>query len=401
MIWILIAAALISGIILREITDAIVILVILIINSVLGFIQEYRAEKALQALKELAAPTALIIRGGIEQELSSKLIVPGDLIKLSCGDLVPADCRVISSVNLQANESILTGESHPVDKSIDTLEKENLPLGDRLNMLFSGTTITKGRCAAIVVGTGKNTEIGKIASLVQEKDEKTPFQKELKTVGTKIGIICLAVSAIVFLAGTLKGFLAISQGTISATRGDILSEMFLVAVALAVASIPEGLPAIVTISLALGVQKMAKNNAIVRRLSSVETLGSVSVICTDKTGTLTQNKMVVRKIFNGLSEFSDYEKQKKTQDNASIQDDESRNTASDGTFSIPKEDISLNSLLKMLSCAMMHIILIKIAAGLPVTLLRPRLLNSVDYIHWIRTALSLCFRGNTRSLLIQ
>ena len=307
MIWILIAAALVSGILIREVTDAIVILVILVINSVLGFVQEFRAEKALAALKELAAPTALILRGGVEQNLPSRVVVPGDIIKLTAGDLVPADCRVVSQVNLQANESIITGESLPVDKSINALEKENLPLGDRINMLFSGTTITKGRCSAIVTGTGKNTELGKIASLVQSKDEQTPLQKELKTVGTRIGIICLAVSAVVFVAGMLKGFIAISQGTITATRGDIISEMFLVAVALAVASIPEGLPAIVTISLALGVQKMAKNNAIVRRLSSVETLGSVSVICTDKTGTLTQNRMTVRKIYTGLEEYSEYE----------------------------------------------------------------------------------------------
>ena len=311
MIWILIAAALISGIVIREVTDAIVILVILVINSVLGFVQEYRAEKALAALKELAAPTALILRGGVEQNLASRVVVPGDIIKLTAGDLVPADCRVINQVNLQANESIITGESLPVDKSTQTLEKENLPLGDRVNMLFSGTTITKGRCSAIATGTGKNTELGKIASLVQSKDEQTPLQKELKTVGTRIGIVCLSISAVVFIAGILKGFIAISQGTITATRGDIISEMFLVAVALAVASIPEGLPAIVTISLALGVQKMAKNNAIVRRLSSVETLGSVSVICTDKTGTLTQNKMAVRKIYTGLDEYTEYENLKR------------------------------------------------------------------------------------------
>jgi Ca2+-transporting ATPase len=352
MIWILIAAALISGILLRDITDSIVILVILIINSVLGFVQEYRAEKALQALKELAAPTALIIRGGVEQHLSSKVIVPGDLIKLSCGDLVPADCRVINSVNLQANESIITGESLPVDKHPEVLSKENLPLGDRVNLLYSGTTITKGRCSAIVVGTGKNTEIGKIASLVQEKDDMTPLQKELKTVGTRIGIICLSVSAIVFIAGMLKGFLAISQGTISATRADIISEMFLIAVVLAVASIPEGLPAIVTISLALGVQKMAKNNAIVRRLSSVETLGSVSVICTDKTGTLTQNKMVVRKIFNGLYEFAEYEKQIKEQDLIKTAGSSKAADAVNAAIlipecaEIPKDNISLKFLIE-------------------------------------------------------
>lgn len=290
MIWILIGAAFISGIIIREITDALVILVILLINSVLGFMQEYRAEKALLALKELAAPTALVIRGGIEKHTNSKLIVPGDLIKLSSGDLVPADCRIINEVNLQVNESIITGESLSVDKSIDLIDNLNVSLGDRFNMLFSSTTIVKGRCTAVVVGTGKNTEIGKIANLVQGKEEQTPLQRELKTVGKKIGIICLAVSAAVLIGGIL--------------RGNTIAEMFLVAVALAVAAIPESLPAIVTISLALGVQKMAKNNAIVRRLSSVETLGGVSVICTDKTGTLTQNKMKVRKIFTGLDEVN-------------------------------------------------------------------------------------------------
>lgn len=330
MIWILIAAAIISGAIIREITDAIVILIILLINSVLGFVQEYRAEKALQALKELAAPTALVLRDGKEKHISSKLIAPGDIIRLVSGDLIPADCRVISQVNLQTNEAMLTGESLPVDKTGEDIPKENLALGDRKNILFSGTVVVKGRCTAVVVATGKNTEIGKIASLVQEKDEMTPLQIELKTVGARIGIICLAVSAIVFVAGMLKGFSAISQGLVSSTRADVISDMFLVAVALAVASIPEGLPAIVTISLALGVQKMAKNNAIVRRLSSVETLGSVSVICTDKTGTLTQNKMVVRKIFAGLEEFKDYENQVKSL-NAAIQ-----NRSDD------KEDINLN-----------------------------------------------------------
>ena len=293
MIWILIAAAFISGIIIREVTDAIVILIILIINSVMGFMQEFRAEKALQALKELAAPTALVIRDGKEEQSNSKLVVPGDLIKLGSGDLVPADCRVISGINLEANESMLTGEALSVEKSNINIAKAGIPLGDRKNMLFSGTTIVKGRGMALVVGTGKNTEIGKIASLVQGKEEQTPLQRELKSVGKKIGIICLAVSAVVFASGLLKG--------------NPFSEMFLVAVALAVASIPEGLPAIVTISLALGVQRMAKNNAIVRRLSSVETLGGVSVICTDKTGTLTQNKMEVRKVITGFDEVSDYE----------------------------------------------------------------------------------------------
>jgi len=294
MIWILIAAAFVSGVIIREITDAIVILIILIINSALGFTQEYRAEKALQALKELASPTATVIRDGKEKNISSKSLVPGDLIKLSPGDLVPADCRIIRETNLQTDESILTGESLPVDKTTDTLKKIHVPLGDKKNMLFSGTTIVKGRCMAVLVGTGKNTEIGKIAGMIQEIEKPTPLQIELKTIGKKIGIICLAVSGIVFLSGVIKG--------------NELAEMFLVAVALAVAAIPEGLPAVVTVSLALGVQKMAKNNALVRKLSSVETLGGVTVICTDKTGTLTENRMRIRKIYSGVEEVSEYEK---------------------------------------------------------------------------------------------
>jgi len=292
MIWILVAAAFVSGIIIREVTDAIVILIILVINSVLGFIQEYRAEKALAALKELACPKAIVVRDGKEKTIVSRELVPGDLIKLSIGDLVPADCRVVTQTNLQSNESILTGESLPVEKTQKALEEEKIPLGDRKNMLYSGTTITRGRCTAVVVATGKSSEIGKIASMVAESEEKTPLQIELRTVGKKIGIICLVVSAIVFGAGILKG--------------NTVAEMLLVAVALAVASIPEGLPAIVTISLALGVQRMAKNNAIVRKLSSVETLGSVTVICTDKTGTLTQNKMMVRRLISGIKEIEGY-----------------------------------------------------------------------------------------------
>ena len=295
MIWILIAAAFISGVLIREVTDAIVILVILVINSVLGFVQEYRAEKALQALKELASPSALVIRAGREKSIYSKNLVPGDIVKLSAGDLVPADCRIIKQVNLQANESILTGESEPVTKTTSIIKSPRIPLGDKKNLLFSGTTIVKGRCTAIVIGTGQYTEIGKIASMVQIEEDMTPLQVELKIVSKRIGLICIAISVIVFAAGILKG--------------RSVPQMLLVAVALAVAAIPEGLPAIVTVSLALGVQRMAKNNAIVRRLSSVETLGGVSVICTDKTGTLTENKMMVRKIYTGFDpviEYDDY-----------------------------------------------------------------------------------------------
>ncbi len=293
MIWILIAAAFISGVIVREIADAIVILIILIINALMGFIQEYRAEKAMEALKELATPTALVIRNGQEIKINSKFLVPGDIIKLYAGDRAPADARILSGVNLLVDESLLTGESLSVEKHTTPIKEENISIGDKKNMIFSGTTIVKGRCYAIVVETGQNTEIGKIASLIQEEEEATPLQKQLKSVGKKIGIICIAVSLIVFISGILKG--------------NSTAEMFLVAVALAVASIPEGLPAIVTVSLALGVQRMAKNNAIIRKLSAVETLGSVTVICTDKTGTLTENKMTVRKIIAGRHEVKKYE----------------------------------------------------------------------------------------------
>lgn len=313
MIWILIAAAFVSGFLIREVLDAIVILVILVINATLGFVQEYRAEKALQALKELSAPTAKVIRESLEKNVNSKFLVPGDIIKLSVGDLVPADCRIIEETNLLSDESLITGESLPVEKTTSQLKDQTLPIGDRKNMLFSGTTIVKGRCKAVIVETGKNTEIGKIASLVQEKEELTPLQKELKVVGKKIGVICLAVSAIVFISGIFKG--------------NEMAHMLLVAVALAVASIPEGLPAIVTVSLALGVQRMAKNNAIIRRLSSVETLGAVTVICTDKTGTLTENRMKVRKIYTGLEEFDLYEKMLKNKSTGNGKTEENNETS--------------------------------------------------------------------------
>jgi P-type Ca2+ transporter type 2C len=293
MIWILLAAAFVSGIIIRETTDAIVILGILVINAILGFIQEFRAEKALQALKELASPKALVIRDGREKNIESKYLVPGDVIRLSSGDLVPADCRIISEVNLQANEAALTGESLPVNKTSSIISGQSIPLGDRKNLLFSATTIVKGRCDAVITGTGHDTEIGRIASMVQQEEGMTPLQIELKTVSKRIGIICIAISAVVFLSGILKG--------------NSAAQMLLVAVALAVAAIPEGLPAIVTASLAIGVQTMAKNNAIVRKLSSVETLGGVSVICTDKTGTLTENRMMVRKIYSGLDPVTEYD----------------------------------------------------------------------------------------------
>ncbi|MCJ7665809.1 MAG: cation-translocating P-type ATPase, partial [Actinobacteria bacterium] len=331
MIWILIAAAFISGILIREVTDAIVILIILLINSALGFVQEYRAEKALQALKELASPNALVIRTGKEKSIYSKNLVPGDIIKLSAGDLVSADCRVTEHVNLQADESILTGESEPVSKTTSVIPSRHIPLGDKKNLLFSGTIIVKGRCVAVVIGTGQHTEIGKIASMVQEEEGMTPLQIELKTVGMRIGIICIAVSVIVFVSGILKG--------------NSVAQMLLVAVALAVAAIPEGLPAIVTVSLALGVQRMAKNNAIVRKLSSVETLGGVSVICTDKTGTLTENKMMVRKIYAGLDQVCEYDSYIEKYGKTSSSSDSNNKKDIYPSFKKPDRDLALKLLL--------------------------------------------------------
>lgn len=334
MIWILIAAAFISGIIIREITDAIVILIILIINAVLGFVQEYRAEKALEALKELAAPTALVIRDGKEIKINSRQLVPGDIIKLFAGDHVPADARVLSQSNLLTDEALITGESLPVEKHAAVIKETNIAMGDKKNIVFSGTTIVKGRCHALVVESGENTEIGKIASMVQEVEEVTPLQKQLKSVGKKIGILCIVISLIVFVAGMLKGNTAV--------------EMLLVAVALAVAAIPEGLPAIVTISLALGVQRMAKNNAIVRKLSSVETLGGVTVICTDKTGTLTENKMTVRKIFAGGSEITEYEEElaRFKRDKPELPDENNLKSAINKTYADFDKNLALMILLE-------------------------------------------------------
>ncbi len=280
---ILIAAALISGFLLKEWLDASAILTILLLNAILGFIQEFRAEKALEALKKLTAPTAKVIREGKEKEISASELVPGDLVLLEAGDHVPADGRVVSSAACQVNEATLTGESQPVKKFSYKLKQRDLALGERGNMSFMGTTILSGRARIIITATGKNSEMGKIAELIQEEKEKTPLQIELKKVGQVLVILCLFISFTVFIAGLFHGYRAI--------------EMFLVSVSLAVASIPEGLPAAITVALALGVQRMATKKAIVKRLHAVETLGSTSFICTDKTGTLTLNQMVARLIY--------------------------------------------------------------------------------------------------------
>lgn len=291
LIWILVIAVVISAL-LGKIVDASVIAAILVINAILGFVQEYKAEKAIQALKKLTSLKAKVVRDGKELEIDAKELVPGDIIILETGDKIPADARLLDVISLETQEASLTGESTPVVKSLSVLT-ENTALADRINMVFSSTIVTKGRAKAIVVGTGMNTEIGRIAGLIQEtREEPTPLQLKMRSLGVWLTLIVIGLAIVVFAAGVFKGV--------------PLQEMFLNAVSLAVAVVPEGLPAVVTIALALGVQRMVSRNALVRRLPAVETLGACTVICTDKTGTLTENQMTVRKLFanNQLIEVS-------------------------------------------------------------------------------------------------
>ncbi|MBU0470268.1 MAG: calcium-translocating P-type ATPase, SERCA-type [Nanoarchaeota archaeon] len=282
LVWILIVALALS-IFLNETVDAIVIGAIIVINAALGFYQEFRAEKAIEALKKMASLKANVIRNGKEIKIDSKYLVPGDIIVLETGDKIPADSRLIEIYSLKTQEGPLTGESQPVVKSLEVL-KEKTPLADRKNMVYSSTIIVAGRGKAMVTSTGMNTEVGKIAKLIEEAEEKsTPLQNKLSDLGKYLTVAVIVVAIIVFLVGIFSGQKA--------------SVMLLTAIALAVAAIPEGLPAVITISLAIGVQRMIKKNALVRKLPSVETLGSVNVICTDKTGTLTHNEMTVTKIW--------------------------------------------------------------------------------------------------------
>ncbi|MDD5491469.1 MAG: cation-translocating P-type ATPase [bacterium] len=286
-IYVLFAACLVSAW-LGEWSDSIAILAIVIINGVLGFIQEYKTERSLKALKNMSAPTAKVMRAGQVIMIDADKVVPGDILVLDSGDRIAADARIIESVNLRIDESILTGESHPVEKDKQAVLKIETPLAERRNMVYSGSTVVYGRGQAVVVATGMNTEFGNIAHLLQTVEkETTPLMQRLEKVGRLLVYVCLGICALVFALGVW--------------RGGSYSEMLLTAVSLAVAAIPEGLPAIVTVVLALGVQRMARRNALVRKLPAVETLGCTSVICTDKTGTLTQNKMMVRKIYAGGS----------------------------------------------------------------------------------------------------
>ncbi|MEW6226985.1 MAG: cation-translocating P-type ATPase [Bacillota bacterium] len=279
MVLVLLAAAGVS-VALGEVGDAVAILAIVSLNAVLGFLQEYRAERSLEALRELAAPAARVIRDGVPVEVKAKDVVPGDILVIEVGDRIPADARIIEQVALEVEESALTGESLPAAKRSCDLLPAASALGDRRNMVFMGTVVTRGRGKAVAVATGMATEIGRIAHLIQEeRDEMTPLQRRLDHLGRTLVFICVALCAVVSLAGIL--------------RGEGIIEMFLSGVSLAVAAIPEGLPAVVTIALAIGVQRMGKRNAVVRKLPAVETLGCTTIICSDKTGTLTRNEMTL------------------------------------------------------------------------------------------------------------
>ncbi len=279
MVVILIIAAVISAA-LGDANDALAILIIVVLNALLGFNQEYRAEKAMAALKRLAVPAVKVRRGGHVQELSARELVPGDVVLLETGNLVPADCRLLESANLRTQEAALTGESQPVEKTVAELAGPDLPLGDRHNMVYMGTVVTYGRGQALVTETGMKTELGAIATMIQSVgQEQTPLQRRLDQLGRKLALAAVGIVVVVFLLGVL--------------RGEDLKLMFMTAMSMAVAAVPEGLPAVVTITLALGAQRMLNRRALIRKLPAVEALGSTTVICSDKTGTLTENRMTV------------------------------------------------------------------------------------------------------------
>ncbi|MGY8818180.1 MAG: cation-transporting P-type ATPase [Pseudomonadales bacterium] len=282
LLYVLIAAAVVTGL-MGHWVDTFVILVVVVLNVAIGFVQEGKAEKALQAIRHLLAPHAVVLRDGHQQDIDAAELVPGDVVLLASGDSLPADVRLLQARNLRIDESALTGESVPVDKQVDTVA-DDAPIGDRLCMGYAGTLVTQGQARAVVVATGAATEIGRIGRMLESVEQgTTPLLRKMEQFGRILTMVILATSAVLFLFGTL-------------VRGMGAGEMFIAAVGLAVAAIPEGLPAIMTITLAIGVQRMATRNAVIRRLPAVETLGSVTVICSDKTGTLTRNEMTVQEV---------------------------------------------------------------------------------------------------------
>ncbi|MFZ1311463.1 MAG: HAD-IC family P-type ATPase, partial [Chitinophagaceae bacterium] len=278
MILVLLAAAIIAGI-AGDITDTIIILIIVVLNAIVGFVQEYKAEKAMEALKKIAAFQAQVIRNGETFTISAAELVPGDLVLLEAGNVVPADIRLIETHSLRIDEAALTGESVPAEKTDKVLTEEDLPIGDRLNLAFKSTLITNGRAKGVVIATGMLTEIGLIAKMLQQSESVTPLQKRMSDFGKKLSYIILLICILLFVVGLL--------------RGEKPLNMLLISISLAVAAIPEALPALITIALARGASRLVRKNALVRKLPAVETLGSVTYICSDKTGTLTQNKMKV------------------------------------------------------------------------------------------------------------
>lgn len=295
MILVLLAAAVIAGIV-GDLTDTIIIIVIVILNAIVGFIQEYKAEKAMEALKKIAALQAKVLRKGKMMNIDAAELVPGDLVLLEAGNVVPADLRLMECHSLLIEEAALTGESVPVEKNIQKLDDPELPVGDRINMAFKSTLITNGRGKGLVIATGMQTEIGMIARMLQQEESVTPLQKRMSDFGKKLSYLILLICLLLFAVGLLRGEKPLS--------------MLLISISLAVAAIPEALPALITIALARGAKRLVKQNALVRKLPAVETLGSVTFICSDKTGTLTQNKMEVTECFSSNEQAFLYEKVK-------------------------------------------------------------------------------------------
>ena len=282
MILVLAVAAVIS-VFIGEVSDTIVIVVIIVLNAIIGFIQEYRAEKAIEALQKMAAPSSQVLRNGTIVEVPSSEIVPGDIVLLEAGNAIPADIRLLQVEALKTNEASLTGESQPIDKVTHPLEEKELSLGDRTNMVYKGTQVTSGHGKGVVVATGMKTELGNIAGMLDTAHSITPLQKRLTQFSKRLTVIIIFLCIALFLIGYL--------------RGEEFNRMLLTSISLAVAAIPEALPAVVTISLALGAKRLMKKNVLIRKLYAVETLGSVTYICSDKTGTLTKNDMVVQDVW--------------------------------------------------------------------------------------------------------